>query len=66
MLQSSLRDAMDVGYEVKRERFLQLGGWDESGLSHDRGDAAIEALDHSVGLGTGGAAVYAELSADEV
>lgn len=51
MIESPLGNAVVVGRCVVRQRGLEFFGAGEAGLGDDLADAAIEALDHAVGLG---------------
>ena len=50
MLQSALRDEVVVGRQVMGQCGVELGCRCEPGLVDDVADAAVEALDHAVGL----------------
>ena len=56
MVQSALWDAGVVDPDVLQQGLLQLGSAVESGLCDDLGNAAVETLDQTVGLGVFGRA----------
>ena len=51
MIESPLGNAVVVGGRVMGQRDLEFFGAGEAGLGDDLADAAVEALDHAVGLG---------------
>ena len=50
MIECTLRNVMVVGRCVLHQSGFQFGAAGESALFDDLGDAAVEALDHAVGL----------------
>lgn len=54
MVQSALRDVVIVGFAIQVQRAFQLIRRCETGLFDEFADAAIEALDHPIGLWVSG------------
>jgi len=54
MVRGTLGDVMVVGGQVLGERGIEVGSAGEAGLLDQVADAAVEALDHAVGLGAPG------------
>ena len=54
MVQGTLGDVMVVGGQILGEHGIEVGSAGEAGLLDQVADAAVEALDHAVGLGVPG------------